>query len=178
MSYVSTKHHNRDQLRGRLFMMGFGLLWVLGLTDGVSGYTQDLALVLLLCGVLGLVVTYRQIKSLPAPKIVTARRKMQAHRFNMVGMTEAGGIFLVVVAANALSHAVLIPSLVMVVVGLHFLPLAKIFDVKAYVATGLTLITIGVGALLLSVSHEYSIAPQQIASLATACVLYLTAWLI
>jgi len=61
-------------------------------------------------------------------------------------------IILIALAATALSRAnrpLLIPVVVMAIVGAHFVPLAKIFQVPTYFVMGVALICLAAGSLLI-----------------------------
>jgi hypothetical protein len=65
-----------------------------------------------------------------------------------VGVGEAIGIVVVLVSCRALGRPDLISSLIGLVVGLHFIPLGRIFRVPTYIATGVVSSSVALFALL------------------------------
>jgi hypothetical protein len=72
-----------------------------------------------------------------------------ARRFGWITGAEGAAILLAVVVLNAVSRPDYIPSVIALIVGLHFFPLAKLFGAPTYYVTGLLGSGIGVAGLLI-----------------------------
>lgn len=79
------------------------------------------------------------------------------------------------IGARAVDHAELIPALVCLVVGVHFFPLARLFDVPRYRLTGSALVIVAAATLITMLPLDLSAATgRAAASFGAALVLWAT----
>ncbi len=131
----------------------FGAVWLmLGLVSAGHSWQAGLAAVLpvfILIGFLGVLVRRR------LPKIVeveTPEKKQMMRVFMIVNVVQWVGIFGVVnLLANLHLNAWIIPAIVLIV-GAHFLPLARIFSAPQHVKTGIAMMLCAAAALWLPIS--------------------------
>ncbi|MDQ3526135.1 MAG: hypothetical protein M3451_13945 [Chloroflexota bacterium] len=64
-------------------------------------------------------------------------------RYNLVGIVQAVAIGLTIAALIVIGHPAFIPAVVSVIVGMHFFPLAPVFDQPQYALTGVALCVVG-----------------------------------
>jgi hypothetical protein len=160
----------------------FGAVWVLA-GAGVAGLdglarsaiwavTALVAISLCLAG-LRLIWAARAL-----PHDASRAARSHRHRVNrLFGLVFGLEIALIVVATNTLRAwglDRLVPPVVAVIVGVHFLPLARIFEVPIYYATGTALILIGGAGLAGTAGTSTSTWPASVA-FASALVVWLTA---
>jgi hypothetical protein len=69
--------------------------------------------------------------------------------FGIVFTVEAGLIGLVSVGLAHIHRPLLIPIAVIAIVGVHFVPLAKVFRIPTYAVLGLVLVALAAGSLLI-----------------------------
>lgn len=127
---------------GSLFLAFFGALWMLVALDAQSLLWVVacvlLPLSLLVLRAIGLMHAARQANDAePPPTAEEAERaRRTGRRFAMIFLLEFG---LIAVAANLLKdigHADAMVPVIGVIVGIHFLPLARVFDYPLYYWTG------------------------------------------
>ncbi|MGH9481844.1 MAG: DUF7010 family protein [Terriglobales bacterium] len=127
---------------GSIFMALFGGLWMVAALNAAS-WVWLVACVLLptsllLVRAVGMLVASRQSRGLePAPTVEESlMQRAQGRRFGWIFLTEAGAIVIVVnLLANA-GRGNWILAAVGIIVGLHFLPLARLFETPLYYWTG------------------------------------------
>ncbi len=146
-----------EELRGR--SVGSVIAAVMGLTWAGSA-TGDLSVgvavpVLLAgAGIVAVLMTGarrlgRAAAALPASPPTEADLGRVRRRFHLVFVAECG---LIVLAVNILvrsDHAQWIPAVICVIVGLHFVPLARLFAVGLYYATGVALCLVAMATMIL-----------------------------
>jgi uncharacterized protein DUF7010 len=141
--------------RGVLILAGFAIVWAMAGSTGVTDATTGRFLfagAVMLAGLVTLPVLRRG--SLPA----TARpRRLPPdwqRRYNRVGLAEAVAIGAALAVCLGLGAPHALPVVICLIVGVHFLPLARIFDQPPYRATavGLTLVA-AVGAVATATGH-------------------------
>ncbi len=131
----------------------FGAAWLaLGMVSGGVSWQTAVAAVLpvfILIGFLGTLVRRR------LPKIVqaeTPEKKQMMRLFMIVNVVQWVGIFGVMnLLANLHLNAWMISAIVLIV-GAHFLPLARIFHAPQYVKTGIAMMLCAAAAVVLPVS--------------------------
>ncbi len=127
--------------RGGLFMAMFGgLWWFAGLqlqhTAALWPYTLDGLLTLSLIG------ACLRLRRQAAPHVMAdaaASRKI-SRAFLWINVVQWGSIFVVAQALAALRLSAWIYAAVIAIVGLHFLPLARVFRYPPHLATGIALL--------------------------------------
>ncbi|HEX5505916.1 MAG TPA: hypothetical protein VFW96_25080 [Thermomicrobiales bacterium] len=141
----------RGAVTGLLVLAGFGTAWALAGAIALRGWGAPAPALLAVApglALLGRALALRRAAA-RAPRDgaeVAARRRRW---FGLVTVVEFASIGAVVVVGRATRHAALIAPLVALIVGLHFLPLAALFRVRAYYATGAALCLLAALALLL-----------------------------
>ncbi|WP_431727078.1 hypothetical protein [Verrucosispora sp. TAA-831] len=156
---------------GTLVLAGFALLWAvsgLHLAPAAARIPLLVAATVITAVVLALGVTR------PRPQVTRRLSASWMRRFNRVGVVQGlliGGVCLVAVPTG---HPRLIPTLVLVVVAAHFVPLIAILRQREYVGTALALALVAVGSLVSYVMGMPELAAA-VTSLGAAVVLWTTA---
>lgn len=155
----------------------FGAVWAVAGAPALGGIAGTVALVsswavaLALC--LGAVKLRRAARGLPRvdPGRARSRRDGRISRsFNLVFGLHGVAIAVSVVLLVRNGLGTLIPAVVAIVVGFHYFPLAELFRVRAYHATGAALCALGAVALLLAPSTRLPVV-----GLGCAATLFATA---
>ncbi|ETP70362.1 hypothetical protein G159_02195 [Planococcus glaciei CHR43] len=140
---LSPKAAVHGTANGVFFMAIFGALWaytgIMGLQKP-AGTTRWLLAIAVLVGVGFCVAGFllmRSARRFPGGGQKPGKRHLL--KFNLIFAAEGVSIATVNLICNATGNLNLLPILVAVIVGLHFLPLASLFRVKLYYATGLLL---------------------------------------
>jgi hypothetical protein len=144
---IEQHESRRDPVRqGILVMTAFGLGWaIVGITGLVSaGAARIVLYALAVAAAVAVALVSFRFRSRPATA-ADARRRVSPNAGRYFNLINAGQTIAVLVAVFGLTKAGvpgLIPSAACFVVGLHFLPLARIFDVPRYRWTGAQLILV------------------------------------
>lgn len=157
---------------GALVLAVFALVWAAG---GISGI-ESAALVTVLRTIavvvsaltIGLALRYgsRSAPNRPQRMMPGWRR-----RLGLVNVLQTAGIGLAILLLGLLGWQALIPAVVCLVVGVHFLPLARIFDESLYTWTGALLCAVSAaGMAALAVGD--GLASRAVVGLGAACVLW------
>lgn len=170
---------------GALFMTGFGAVWALGATAATTSTTQTVVAIVgvvavtiaLLIPSLGLL---RASRGIPDDDSVVGPydEKRTGRLFNLVFAVQGVAIALTILICNLTGHTEFIAPVIAIVVGAHFLPLAALFDVRLYYATGALMILIPI-VVMLAVPSTRDIGQESawmtISMAGSAAVLWLTA---
>jgi hypothetical protein len=149
-----------DRLRGlaagALILTGFGSFWVFVVLLVWAGRPPGLLLLAVLVAVgLALASVWRFLAAAraPNPDDAEAARKGRASGvvFGVIFGVEGALIGVGAAVLSGLGLGLLIPFFTALVVGLHFLPLARVFSVPLYAWTGGVLSLLAVGCALLPV---------------------------
>jgi hypothetical protein len=137
---------SRDGVRGILIgaglMTGFGALWALGSAGAFAGSASVLLLVVVLVVAASLIVAmvrlWQQAGTLPAQRSPEEAVYWQktGKWFGIVFISEALAIVVASRLLRSTTHDTLIPPVIALIVGVHFLPLASLFRVPVYYVTG------------------------------------------
>ena len=157
--------------------------WAL-LEVGSSVATSLLAGISILAAVLmffGIAMTrgVARLPFLPAAPDSYAQGRRLMLRFGMIFAAEAVAIAVVSVVCMRTHHWRFIVPLVLIIVGLHFLPLAKLFTVPRYYVTGALFCAISVATMLAVPAHAHigqSLSWITIPSVGCGLVSFATAW--
>jgi hypothetical protein len=138
---------------GATIMGFFGAAWLmLGMVSGGVSWQAGVAAVLpvfLLIAFLGTLVRRRLPK---IAQIETPEKKQMMRVFMIVNVVQWVGIFGVVnLLAKLHLNAWIVPAIVLIV-GAHFLPLARIFQAPQHVKTGIAMMLCAAAAIMLPVS--------------------------
>ena len=139
---AAARNRNRGPLaQGILTMVVFGLAWALAATVGLPPGARIAAWAAAL--VLAVVVAGAALRSRPARTVRRGRTTANPGRdFGWVNLAQTLLIVVAVVGLVRAGHPVLIAPVTCAVVGLHFLPLARIFGIVLYLWTGALLIVV------------------------------------
>ncbi len=144
---------------GAMFMSFFGTMWLAG-ADAIARHGGDWLLVpIAVAGAAVFVTAWRRWHTHRAAKAefdATPRARHIARVFNIVN---AGQWIVIVVLANVLRNVGLddwVLAMVMAVVGLHFLPLAKVMRYPAHYVSGIALLLIAAAYPFLAVGGPQS----------------------
>lgn len=161
---------------GALFMAVFGAIWAAAGAPAVGGATGTVLLLLFwtvaaaLC--VGAMRLRRAARGLPgddSPQ-ARARRGRIIRRFNLVFGLQGVAIALAVFLLVRYDLGTLVPAVVALIVGVHFFPLAGLYGVRAYHATGAALCVVGLAAFPLAAQSRLPVV-----GLGCAAVLLATA---
>lgn len=103
-----------------------------------------------------------------------ARGKAAGRRFGLIVTAEWIGIFAAVRALDATGHPHLIAAVIALGVGIHFFPLARLFNVPVYDVTGIVLCLIALATLLLAPLTGSDLLWTLLPGLGCALALYAT----
>jgi hypothetical protein len=99
--------------------------------------------------------------------------------FGLAVVAEVAGIAVVNVVSASTHHGIFMVPLDLVVVGLHFLPLARLFKVPRYYVTGILFCAIPIATMLSTGSHEHIGQARSwivVPSVGCALVAFATGW--
>ena len=141
---VGTRLRARGRATGALVVTGFGTLWAgAGLLGaGAPAWSWLVLCVLataLAANAIRILRTTPPVDAAALPAELAARRRRGDRIFRWAVAGEGVGIFLAVNVVTNLGHPQWQPAAAMLVVGLHFLPLARGFGYRPHVVTGLVL---------------------------------------
>ncbi len=134
---------------------------------------ESVATIVLLALCVMRLTALRNIPSIDDP-VAAAKGKRAGMLFGIIFATESGLIWLCATLLARLGLSIWIPIAVAVIVGVHFIPLARVFEVPLYYWTGVLSV---LGMLGCSLIHDAS-TRLLCAGLIMAAVLWLTAVLL
>lgn len=133
---------------GALVTAWFGMLWAL---TGATALSVPLPVVVASVA-LSVTCTIIALRARPASRERGLSDRWRV-RYRAIGIVQGVAIALVVAVAVALAAPGLIAPVVCLVVGLHFLPLARVVDQPEYRLTGVALLVVGLaGVVVLAVA--------------------------
>ena len=180
----------RGIIMGASIMTGFGALWALSSAVGAAGSASTLMLVVVLAVVASLIVAivhlWQQSGALPSFRSSDEGAYWQktGKWFGLVFTIEVLAIFVASRLLSLSAHTLLIPSVIALIVGLHFLPLAALFRVGVYYGTGavmslLALVCIVALVLGVHLGEASLVAWSSIVGMGSAVILWGTAlWIV
>lgn len=131
------------RVTGALFFIGFGAAWLFfGLKGTGRATPSNLALLALTVAVLLAVcmVLFRRARSLPSGKISPEAEERMKRMFTAVNIIQWVSIFTAVAILNVLHRPDYIAPAIVIIVGLHLLPLAQSFRYAQHYVTGALLV--------------------------------------
>ena len=153
---------------GALVTAWFGMLWAL---TGATALSVPLPVVIASVA-LSVTCTIIALRARPASR----RRGLSDRwrvRYRTIGIVQGLAIALVVAVAVALAAPGLIAPVVCLVVGVHFLPLARVVDQPEYRLTGVALVVVGLaGVVVLAVAGPD--AARALSGIGAAITLWVT----
>jgi hypothetical protein len=160
---------------GAWFMALFGAAWAAAGASALGGATRvatvAAAVALAAALVVGGIRARRAAGGLPrddSPEVLDHRRRL-FRRFNLVNGLQWLAIAVAGVLLGRAGLAALIPAAVAFVVGVHFFPLAALFGVRVYYATGAALCALSAIALFVAPPARLALV-----GLGSAAVLFAT----
>ncbi|MFC5649541.1 DUF7010 family protein [Paenibacillus solisilvae] len=176
---------------GVLFMAFFGTLWAYTGIMGLQGWGEPLLLVAavtvgiaLFIGGGSLLRASRRLTN-QVSKADVKRGNRMGIWFNIIFAAEGLAIGISIAVCNAASHSELIPLAAAIIVGLHFFPLASLFQVRLYHFTGALLCLLPILTWLfvpvkVMLGEHQILAFMSVVGLGSALILWgtgLTIWL-
>lgn len=134
--------------RGAIILGVFGLIWAFAGSSGIGDTTGRLVVQIAAVAVT-LLVVFIGYRNSDVPAIEPAIPEDWNRRYNLIGIIQGVAIGLAVFTLIQLDYPGLIPAVVCLIVGLHFLPLADVFDLELYRWTGIALCTLAAIGLAL-----------------------------
>jgi hypothetical protein len=153
---------------GALLLALFAQAWAVGSLAGLSGWAVTAVLAVSVPTTLVAVVLAARVPPEDAGEPVARDWR---RRYNRIGAVQGVLVAATVVGCVVAQRPEFIAALVCLVVGLHFLPLARILAEPRYVRTGLALCVVGLGGLGLGLAVE----PAQ-ANVSVGLAAALTLW--
>ncbi|MGE7767074.1 hypothetical protein [Peribacillus sp. NPDC096540] len=181
----------RGSAIGLLFMAFFGTLWagtgVMGLQGWGSPYVEFAAVFVGIMLVIGGISLIRASRQLPNQVSEEDARRWKRIRFwfNIIFIAEVLAVGITIAICNITNMTDLIPAIIALIVGIHFLPLAHLYQLRIYFVTGsllclLAIITLLVMPEIVTLWKHQIIAPLAIIGFGSALILWatgLTIWL-
>ncbi|QNU03292.1 hypothetical protein [Peribacillus butanolivorans] len=181
----------RGSASGLLFMAFFGTLWagtgVMGLQGWGFPYVELAAVFVGITLIIGGISLIRASKRLSNQVSQEDARRWKRIRFwfNITFIAEGLAIGIAIAICNATNFTDLIPAIIALIVGIHFLPLAHLFQLRIYYVTGLLLCLLAIITLLVvpesvTLFEHQIIAPLSIIGFGSSLILWttgLTIWL-
>jgi uncharacterized protein DUF7010 len=180
-SEVRTVSAGRNGIaQGVIVMTGFSAAWgIVAATAAPSTVAVVVLIVLAVAIAAAVAVVGLRMAARSAERGTT--RRVAANSRKVFNLVNAGQTVLILIAVFGLvkaGHPALIPAAVCFVVGLHFLPLARVFDVRTYWLTGALLIAVGiVGALVFAYDADSALA-RAVVGIPAAVALWITSLLV
>ncbi|MFD3610348.1 hypothetical protein ACFWXA_20125 [Streptomyces atroolivaceus] len=121
--------------RGTVVLSVFALVWAFAGASGLtsSGAALTVEIIAVPVTAAAVYLAYRK-GAAPSPRMVTPPANW-ARSVGIVNVAELAAIFAVIAASNASGRPGFIPPAVALVVGLHFVPLARLYDQWQYKGT-------------------------------------------
>ena len=138
---------------GATIVGGFGAAWLtLGMSSAGIALSVALAVVLPVFALIAFLgsVARRRLPKLAAAE--TPEKKQKMHAFSMVNIAEWLVIFGVINLMRNLHLDVWIVPSIVLIVGAHFIPLARIFQAPQHLKTGIAMMVLAAVALVLPAS--------------------------
>jgi hypothetical protein len=162
--------------RGTLVLSVFALVWAFAGASGISAtaasVTIEVAAALITAAAIFL--AYRK-GAAPSPRLVSLPDNW-ARGVGIVNVVELAAIFAVIAASNASGHPAFIPAGIALVVGLHFFPLARLYDQWQYKWTAVALAVVAVIGFVLIAAGLSSESVRAVVGLASAVTLWASAY--
>ncbi|CAM3405506.1 hypothetical protein PALU110988_20975 [Paenibacillus lupini] len=152
---------------GVFFMALFGTLWAYTGIMGLQGWGLPLLLVIaIIMGVslfisgFSLIIASRQLTNQASTTDVRLGKRTRLW-FNLIFAAEGIAIAIAIAICNNTESTELIPLVIAIIVGVHFFPLAPLFQVKFYYWTGALLCLLPI-VIRLFVPAEFTLGEHQI----------------
>ncbi|MFJ7306332.1 DUF7010 family protein [Peribacillus frigoritolerans] len=170
---------------GVIFMAVFGTLWagtgVMGLQGWGFPFVELAAIFVgIIMVIVGISLIHASQKMSNQVSEDGARRlKRIGFLFNMVFIAEGLLIGIAIAICNLINQTDLIPGVIAIIVGIHFLPLASLFQIRVYYATGVLLCLLALITWLnvpdtVMVGEHQILAPLSLLGFGCALILWAT----
>ncbi|MEU3686883.1 DUF7010 family protein [Streptomyces narbonensis] len=158
--------------RGAIVLAVFGLVWALAGGSGVAAAPVPVVLGVVAAVVTAgaVVVAFRGTKG-PVNRLVRLPEKWN-RGVGLVNGAELLAIFAVIAASNASGRPEFIPVGICLVVGLHFFPLARLFDQPQYTWTAVLLTALALVGLVVLAAGSGAETVRAVVGLGAALVLW------
>ncbi|MGI5426531.1 DUF7010 family protein [Streptomyces sp. CA-179760] len=164
--------------RGTLVLAVFALVWAVAAASGAGSATDPAPLGIEVGGVLLTVVAlclgYRK-GAAPSPRTVSLPANW-TRGVGIVNTIELVAVFAVIAVSNAAGRPEVIPAGIALVVGLHFFPLARLYDQWQYRWTAALLSAVAVAGLVLVAAGFAGETVRIVVGLGSAVVLWGSAY--
>ncbi|MFH8756397.1 hypothetical protein [Streptomyces atroolivaceus] len=162
--------------RGTVVLSVFALVWAFAGASGLASSGAALTVEIIAVPVTAAAVhlAYRK-GAAPSPRMVTPPANW-ARSVGIVNVAELAAIFAVIAASNASGRPGFIPPAVALVVGLHFVPLARLYDQWQYKGTAALLSASAVLGFALLAAGLPDGSVRAVVGLASAVTLWASAY--
>ncbi|WP_329039829.1 hypothetical protein OHT61_18360 [Streptomyces sp. NBC_00178] len=162
--------------RGTVVLSVFALVWAFAGASGLASPGLALAVetAAVPLAVAAVFLAYRK-GAAPSPRTVNLPENW-ARSVGVVNVVELAAVFAAVAVSHASGHPGFIPPAVALVVGLHFLPLARLYDQWQYKVTGGVLSAVAVVGLVLATAGLPDGVVRAVVGLAAAATLWASAY--
>ncbi len=162
--------------RGTVVLSVFALAWAFAGASGLASSGAALAVEIIAVPVTAaaLFLAYRK-GAAPSPRLVDLPANW-ARSVGIVNVVELAAIFGVIAASNASGHPAFIPPAIALVVGLHFFPLARLYDQWQYKGTAVALCAAALLGLVLIAAGLSDGGVRAVVGLASAVTLWASAY--
>jgi hypothetical protein len=158
--------------RGAIVLAVFALVWAFAAGSGIAAVPVSVAVGVVAAAVtVGAVVTAFRGTTRPVTRTVRLPEKWN-RGVGLVNVAEVAAIFVVIAASNASGHPAFIPVGICLVVGLHFFPLARLFDQGQYTWTAIALTAVSLVGLAVLAAGTTAETTRTVVGLGAAVVLW------
>ncbi|MFF5895422.1 hypothetical protein ACFY8O_05770 [Streptomyces argenteolus] len=158
--------------RGTVVLSVFALVWAFAGASGLTSPGAGLAVEIVAVPVTAaaIVLAYRK-GAAPSPRLVDLPANW-ARSVGIVNVAELVAVLAVIAASRASGHPGVIPPALALVVGLHFVPLARLYDQGQYRGTAAALCLVAVAGFALAAAG----VPDGSVRAVVGCAAALTLW--
>ncbi|MFJ8882830.1 hypothetical protein ACIRJR_05395 [Streptomyces sp. NPDC102402] len=162
--------------RGTVVLSVFALVWAFAGSSGLASGGAALAVEIIAVPVTAVAVLLAYRKgAAPSPRMVDLPRNW-ARSVGIVNVVELVAVFAVIAASNASGRPGLIPPAIALVVGLHFVPLARLYDQWQYKGTAALMSTVAAVGFALVAGGLSDEGVRAVVGLASALTLWASAY--
>lgn len=162
--------------RGTLVLSVFAVIWAFAGASGLA--SQGAALAIEITGAaltaVAIALAYRK-GAAPSPRMVSLPENW-ARAVGIVNVVEVAAVFAVIAASNASGHPEFVPAAIALVVGLHFFPLARLYDQWQYKGTAVLLSVVAVVGFVLIAAGLSGEGVRAVVGLGSAVALWASAY--
>ncbi|MFD8237259.1 DUF7010 family protein [Streptomyces sp. NPDC059696] len=164
--------------RGVLVLSVFALLWAVAAASATGSATDVAPLAIevtaLLLTTAAIYLAYRE-NTTPSPRLVNLPARW-ARGVGIVNTVELVAVFAVIAASNAAGRPEAVPAGIALVVGLHFFPLARLYDQWQYRWTASLLTAVAIAGFVLVAAGLADGTVRLVVGLGSATVLWASSY--